>query len=131
MGSIQMDEINSRIDLILQRINGIEADVEQKIYTVEFDKIKVLIEKLPTIVEVNKWKKDLNTEITDFQKQNEQFKFEFKIQNEIIRRYDEVLNTKASKVALQLVNSDVDRLIDEKLKKSKDEFESMNNSIKL
>jgi len=28
MGSIQMDEINSRIDLILQRINGIEADVE-------------------------------------------------------------------------------------------------------
>ena len=84
---------------------------------------------MPTVEEVVKWKKELKDEINEFHQINEQYAFEFKIQNEIIRRYDEVLNTKASKMSVQLISDEVERLIDEKLLSTTTQFNAMNKQI--
>jgi uncharacterized protein YdaU (DUF1376 family) len=67
-----------------------------KVSTKELRDLKVQLDQLPTIPEIREWKKSLKDDIAAFTKDNSDFKVEFEKQNEIIRRYDEVLCQKAS-----------------------------------
>ena len=67
-----------------------------KVSTKELRDLKGQLDQLPTIPEIREWKKSLKDDIDAFTHDNNVFKLEFEKQNEIIRRYDEVLCQKAS-----------------------------------
>ena len=74
-----------------------EDDLSKKIYKEDLKNIELLVEALPTVPDIMEWKKKLNDDNAEFQKDNDWFKAEFVKQNEMIARYDEVLNDRASK----------------------------------
>lgn len=49
----------------------------------------------------------MNDDLTKYREAHEQFNCEFEKQNEIIRRYDEVINEKAGKMALKVLDKEV------------------------
>lgn len=57
--------------------------------------------------------------------EQQNFRDEFEIQKEIIRRYDEVMNTKASKLAIKTLEANMEKLVDIKLEITKKELEKL------
>ena len=89
------------------------------------NRLREYILQLPKLEEVKKWKSLMDSEIEEFRRQGFDFCDQFKVQNEIIRRYDEVINTKASKMSLKTVFKDIDDMVEGKLKKSEAQFEHL------
>lgn len=71
-----------------------------KVNNHEIDNIRQLVETLPTVDDITHQREFLESSIKQFHSDNAQFHLDFQKQNEIIRRYDEVLNQKGSKIAL-------------------------------
>jgi hypothetical protein len=71
--------------------------LEKKIFKEDLKHIELLVEALPTVPDILEWKQKLKDDNEVFQKDNDWFKSEFFKQNEMISRYDEVLNDRASK----------------------------------
>ena len=63
----------------------------KKIDSEEFVTIKKYVSELPTHKQVTKLKNYVNDSINHYQEEHQTFKEEFEVQNEIIRRYDEVM----------------------------------------
>ena len=73
---------------------------------------------LPTKEELESMHDTMRDDIVEFRDDNINFKSEFEKQNEIIRRYDEVLTQKASKLNLEDYNSQ----LNDKLKRHMNQF---------
>ena len=61
------------------------------------DQIENLLRCLPTQPDIEKWKKRLDDTHATFKNDVDRFRLEFMKQNEIIARYDEVINEKVNK----------------------------------
>jgi len=81
-------------------ISSHEKCLDKKIGIEHYEYIKKLSETLPTIEDINKQNDYINNLLQSFRDDNDQFHKDFLKQNEIIRRYDEVLNEKANKQRL-------------------------------
>ena len=68
----------------------------------ELDPIKELIQILPRKEIVDRLEIYVSTNIEQFKKDNTLYASNFYEHNEIIRRYDEVLSQKASKISLEI-----------------------------
>ena len=62
--------------------------------------LKKLTMSLPSVESFENMKSYLKEAVEEMQADNKQFHIDFKKQNEIIRRYDEIMAAKASKIAL-------------------------------
>ena len=83
--------------------------------------------KLPKVKDVEELKEYVTTNIEKFRVDNLDFHADFKTQNEIIRRYDEVLSSKTSKSAFEGSLSIIDeRLINYK-KEVDEKFKEVNH----
>lgn len=74
-----------------------KKQIDDKVPKSELKRTEKIIQTLPTSQDIQIWKKRLDDQNKEFKKTQEQFKIDFKIQNEIIARYDEVLNERANK----------------------------------
>ena len=63
-----------------------------KVNAAEISAIRELVNTLPSLDDIKAQKLFLETSIKKFHADNDQFHLDFQKQNEIIRRYDEVLN---------------------------------------
>ena len=57
----------------------------------KFEDVKDLLVKLPKASEVQQWKRAMDGNLKKFSSESSSFQEEFRVQNEILRRYDEVL----------------------------------------
>lgn len=60
--------------------------------------------------------------------EQKQFRMDFEVQKQIIRRYDEVMNTKASKVSLKTIQNEMESLVEIKLEDTKQKLENMKST---
>jgi hypothetical protein len=77
--------------------------LDEKIDRGELAELRGLVKILPKADEMNKMKIHLFKRIEEFKSEMDKFSIGFEQQNEIIRRYDEVLIEKCSKTALMEV----------------------------
>jgi hypothetical protein len=80
-----------------RKILDIKVDFE------EYQDLRALVLKLPKVEDFQTMKVFLDEAVTEFSTDNKQFHLDFAKHNEIIRRYDEVLNQKSSKMELKNV----------------------------
>jgi hypothetical protein len=78
-------------------------------------KYKSLIKTLPSKAEVSNLLRMIDSSIEGFKKDNDYFKSNFEEHNGILRRYDEIINLKASKLSLYEIESRVKRDLEPKL----------------
>jgi hypothetical protein len=81
-----------------KKLEDHQESIETKVEIKNFLKIKELVLKLPTWEDTNNLKNFVITNIERFDNDNSAFHQDFKTQNEIIRRYDEVLSSKVSQI---------------------------------
>ena len=74
-----------------------------KIDEADFQEIKELLQILPRREDVEQVQKHLNESLEEFKNDNKQFHLDFQKQNEIIRRYDEIISSKASKIDIKTI----------------------------
>jgi hypothetical protein len=67
----------------------------------EVEDLKELVLQLPKVQDVEELKRYVTESIEGFRGDNDTFRSDFKTQNEIIRRYDEVLIHKASMIRVE------------------------------
>lgn len=67
-------------------------NISLKVDTHEIDGMRQLLAALPKVEDIEAQRTYLAENIQKFHEDNEQFHVDFQKQNEIIRRYDEVLN---------------------------------------
>jgi hypothetical protein len=75
--------------------------LEKKVFIKDMENIENMMRCLPTVPDIQKWKKAMNDDKLKFQMEQEEFRKQFEVQNEIIAQYDVVLNEKVSKHALR------------------------------
>lgn len=91
----------------------------------EVEDLKDLVRQLPRVEEVDQLKKYVSGSIEGFRGDNDTFRSDFKTQNEIIRRYDEVLMHRASIIRVEeMINEST-----EKLKKNMTQIDSQMASV--
>ena len=78
--------------------------IADKVDMDDHNDLKELLLELPRIEEVNSLKKYVMDNIERFHLDNKTFHNDFKTQNEIIRRYDEVLTQKVSTITMETEN---------------------------
>lgn len=83
-----------------KEIEAIDAKMPYKASTSQIREIMALLEELPTKEETDTLTNKLHDSISTFTKDNNEFKEAYVQQNEMLRRYDEVLTTKANKQGL-------------------------------
>ena len=89
--------IDERLNEIMKNLDEHEDLIEERVKVTEMDEIEALLKALPTVPDIESWKQKLKDDNIEFLKDVDQFKHDFNQQNEIIRRFDEVLNDKVSK----------------------------------
>ena len=77
--------------------------LDKKVFIKDMENIENMMRCLPTIPDIQEWKKAMNDDKITFQMEQEEFKKQFEIQQEIIAQYDVVLNERVSKHALREV----------------------------
>ena len=89
--------IDERLNEIMKNLDEHEDLIEERVKVTEMGEIEALLKALPTVPDIESWKQKLKDDNIEFLKDVDQFKHDFNQQNEIIRRFDEVLNDKVSK----------------------------------
>ena len=82
------------------RLRSLELHVAEKAMKREVEEVRQLLELLPTKEEVTSLRHNMKVSIETFSNSNDTFSREFHAHLAIIRRYDEVISEKASKMAL-------------------------------
>ena len=77
-----------KLELQLQEAS---AALGSKVDAKDFEDVKDLLVKLPKVSEVQEWKRTMDGNLKKFSSQGSAYAEEFRVQNEILRRYDEVL----------------------------------------
>jgi hypothetical protein len=108
-----------------QRVDGHDEDLETKVELEELSDLKELVLRLPNVEEVDEMRAYVSSSIETFQLDNINFNKDFQTQNEIIRRYDEVLSQKASK---QLIEEKIIHQ-DERLQKQLKNIHAITDSL--
>lgn len=103
-----------------------QADLDKKIYKEDLKTVETLIEALPTVPDILDWKQKLNDDNAEFEKEHLWFRSEFKKQNEMIARYDEVLNERASKHTVR----EIEKALGDKLTAAKVQIKVVNDVLK-
>lgn len=78
--------------------------------------VKELMLKLPRYEDVERLKAYVTDHIESFRLDNNQFKREFETHNEIIKRYDEVISTKANSMSLTQLRIDLEKMLNNEIK---------------
>lgn len=78
------------------------------------DEIYDRLKKLPTTDDIAMLNVYINKNIDKVKNDNKSFHEEFQHQSEIIRRYDEVISERASKISLLELKTNLTKLIDKK-----------------
>ena len=86
-------------------------NISLKVDSHEIDSMRKLLEALPKLDDMEAQREYLETNIQKFKGDNDEFHDGFLRHNEIIRRYDEVLNQKSSKIALEQQNNELVEMI--------------------
>ena len=96
---IRLDLLKTREEQTQQgkAIRALQAQMKNKIERDEMNTVTDLVKLLPTQEEVRELREHVAGNIANFQKDNARFKLDFEIQNQTIRRYDEVITQKSSK----------------------------------
>ena len=84
-----------------QKSRDMTHQLKLKINMEELEDFRKLVERLPKVEDVEKMKNHLESNIREFRADNDSFKGEFTQQCIIIRRYDEVMGQKCSKISLE------------------------------
>lgn len=84
-----------------KRVDENEELLHTKCDSAEMEDTKDLVLKLPRYEDFDKFRTYVVDSIENFASDNSAFRSDFNTQNEIIRRYDEVLTDKVSKLTLE------------------------------
>lgn len=82
--------------------------MELKVDFEEYQDLRTTVLSLPKVEDFQKMKKFLDEAVKEFDQDNRQFHADFKNHNEIIRRYDEVLIQKSSRMELKNVQKNTE-----------------------
>ena len=96
----------------------------------ELEDFRKLVERLPKVEDVDKMKNFLESNIREFRSDNDIFKHEFEKQCMIIRRYDEVLAQKCSKISLQQLRQDALCQLNEKFDRTMSHIDEERNLLR-
>ena len=106
------EESRKLADLIRKQaknIANVEAILDKKIDREDMESFKKIIATLPTQIQISNLNELITSSIAEFGRDNHRFKQEFEVHLGIIRRYDEVLTTKASKSAIYEIEQRIKR----------------------
>lgn len=73
----------------------------------------------------------MNDDLTKYREAHAQFSSEFQQQNEILRRYDEVINEKAGKMALRVLDKEVKDILRKNKNELHLEMKTMKDQVEL
>ena len=121
----EIDKLKRAVATLKQRADGHDDDLETKVELEELGDLKELVLRLPNVEEVDEMRAYVSSSIETFQLDNINFNKDFQTQNEIIRRYDEVLSQKASK---QLIEEKIIQQ-DERLQKQLKNVHAITDSL--
>ena len=111
----QLEEFHYEIFKVRENVNQHTADLNTKVEKHELNDFRQMVHNLPTTKDVLKWQDSVNNEMGRFLLEQKDFRKDFEVQKQIIRRYDEVMNTKASKVSLKTIQNEMESLVEAKL----------------
>ena len=112
------EKIKQLFSLISNQANDhkkLKSIVDDKVEKSEMKSFAQLITTLPTQPQVEAMQEQLNIMCDGFSKDNAKFKQDFENHMAIIRRYDEVLTTKASKISLFQLQEKIKRELEPEL----------------
>ena len=117
------------LDTTSTKTNTHEIQIKNKIEKKEINDFRELIKILPDKDDVERLKKFMNDSIASFRADNRQFHMDFKIQNEIIRQYDEVLSQRASKVSLREAKDELGKYTDKRTLETMTSLQEVKNHM--
>ena len=112
------------------RLTETEQQLKLKASIEAAEELQQLVQILPKADDVEKQNQLVAEQLKWFETQKDFIKKEFRVQGEIIRRFDEVLCSKASKLNLVEDFKDFDQTMDFKLKKLKDHADQIGSEVK-
>ena len=107
----QLEDLRKTSREMQEKLIECSQNISLKADSHEIDTMKKLLDALPRLEDMDAQRKYLETNVQKFQEDNDHFHDGFREHNEIIRRYDEVLNQKCSKIALEKQNNDLVEMI--------------------
>ena len=133
----QIDKQQSEFEKLKKQMKKIEgklqettALLETKVDQEELEDIKDLVLQLPKVEDVEDLKAYIVENIENFSSDNKAFHKDFKTQNEIIRRYDEVIAQKVAKVTLQQEVNVSNAKLETRIKEVTSMISSTNGDVK-
>lgn len=90
-----------RMICVESKLEKLAIKIDLKAEKHDLSRVEMQVVQLPNVEIFNEHKRYIHDNIDQFKTDNALFKHEFKMQCEMIRRYDEVISQKSSKMALE------------------------------